>query len=125
MHRQTNRAPMVGNGACDRLADPPRRVCRELESTTELETIDRLHQSKVAFLDDVEERQAAIEVPLGDRDDKAEVRFHQLALRFPYHVVSCADASEVLAELHLAHADARLELMAPVGALAARHFLQC
>jgi hypothetical protein len=65
----------------DRLADPPRRVGRELVAAAVLELVDRLHQADVAFLNQVEELQAAVGVLLGDRDDEPEVGFDQLLLR--------------------------------------------
>src|SRR6185312_4571835 len=70
--RDADRARLVGDGAGDRLADPPRRVGRELVAAAVLELVDRLHQADVALLNQVEELQAAIGVLLGDRDDEAE-----------------------------------------------------
>src|SRR5262245_48752703 len=40
--READGPAVICNPARDRLADPPRGVCRELESSTELEPIDRL-----------------------------------------------------------------------------------
>src|SRR5438067_483827 len=58
----------------DRLPDPPGGIGRELVAAAVLELIDRLHQADIAFLDQVEELQAAVGVFLGDRDDEAQVR---------------------------------------------------
>ena len=44
------------------LADPPRRVGRELVAAAVFELVHRLHQADVAFLDQVEELQAAVGV---------------------------------------------------------------
>src|SRR6266853_3634791 len=71
----------VGDRARDRLADPPRRIGREFVAAAVLELIDRLHQADIAFLDEVEELQAAIGVFLGDRDDEAEIGLDHLLLR--------------------------------------------
>src|SRR5262249_961190 len=54
----------VGNRARDRLPDPPRGVGRELVAAAVFELVDRLHQADVAFLDEVEELQAAVRVLL-------------------------------------------------------------
>src|SRR6185503_1276346 len=62
VHRDADRARLVGNRAGDRLADPPRRIGRELVAAPILELVDRLHQPDVAFLDQVEELQAAVGV---------------------------------------------------------------
>src|SRR6185369_4416839 len=80
VHGNTDGARLVGDGAGDGLADPPRRVGRELVAALVLELVDRLHQPDVAFLDQVQELQAAVRVLLRDGDDQAEVGFHQLLL---------------------------------------------
>src|SRR5216683_1071801 len=72
---------LVRDRAGDGLADPPRRVGRELVAAAVLELVDRLHQADVAFLNQVEELQAAVRVLLGDRDDQPEVGLDQLLLR--------------------------------------------
>jgi hypothetical protein len=78
--RDADRARLVGDGAGDRLADPPRGVGRELVAAAVLELVDRLHQADVALLDEVEELQAAVGVLLGDRHHEAEVGLDQLLL---------------------------------------------
>src|SRR5262245_25767273 len=50
-----DRARLVGNRAGDGLADPPRRISRELVAAAILKLVDRLHQADVAFLNEVEE----------------------------------------------------------------------
>src|SRR5829696_8663195 len=45
--RNADRAGLVGDGAGDRLADPPRRVRRELVAALVLELIDGLHEADV------------------------------------------------------------------------------
>src|SRR5262245_43711705 len=78
--RNANRAALVGNGPRDRLANPPRGIGAELEATAIFELVDRPHQPGVAFLNQVEERQAAVAVLLRDRDDQPQVALRQLAL---------------------------------------------
>src|SRR3989338_3948190 len=81
MHRDTDGPRLVGNGASDRLANPPGGVSRELVAATVFELVHRLHQADVAFLDQVEELQAAVGVLLGDGDHQTQVRFDHLFLR--------------------------------------------
>src|SRR5499433_2583008 len=80
VHGDADGARLVRNRARDRLPDPPRRVGRELVTAAILEFVDRLHQADIAFLDQVEELQAAVGVFLGDGDDEAQVRLHHLLL---------------------------------------------
>src|SRR6059036_68068 len=81
VHGDADRAGLVGDGARDRLPDPPGRVGRKLITTPIFELIDRLHEADVAFLDEVEELQPAVRVLLGDGDDEPQVRLHHLLLR--------------------------------------------
>src|SRR5438128_5651105 len=76
--RDADRPRLVRDGARDRLADPPGRVGRELEAALVVELLDRAHQPQVPFLDQVEERQAPVEVLLGNRDHQAEVRLGEV-----------------------------------------------
>ncbi len=80
--RQPDRAALVGNRPRDRLANPPRGVGRELVSALVFELVDGPHQAGVAFLDQVQEAQAAIAIPFGDRHDQPQVggREHSLGL---------------------------------------------
>ena len=80
MHGDADGARLIGDRARDRLPDPPRGVGRELVAAAVLELVDRLHQADVAFLDQVEELQAAVGVLLGDGDDEAKVGLHHLLL---------------------------------------------
>ena len=73
MHRNADGPRLIGDGAGDGLADPPGRIGRELVAPAVLELVDRLHQADVAFLDKIEELEAAVGVLLGDRDDEAQV----------------------------------------------------
>ena len=73
VHRNANRARLVGNRAGDGLANPPRRVGRKFVAAAILEFLHRLHQAHVAFLDQVEKGEAAVGVFFGDRNDEAQV----------------------------------------------------
>src|SRR3954451_15732970 len=78
--RDADRARLVGQRAGDRLADPPRRVGRELEALAVVELLGGADQPERPLLDEVEEGQALVAVVLGDRDDEAEVGLDHLLL---------------------------------------------
>src|SRR5262245_7338804 len=119
MDRQTDRAPVVGNRASDRLPDPPRRIRRELEAAAELETVHRLHQPDVAFLDQIEQGESASEIPFRDRDDQTEVRLDQLSLRVDEQLFPLAHTLEPLTERAARHSDLCLERMPRVRRITA------
>src|SRR5207237_155957 len=96
---------LVHDRALDVLADPPRRIGREAKAALGLELLDRVHETEVAFLDQVAHRQAAAEVVLRDADDQPQVvldhavaRFEAARARRGQHGVS--------ASAHLRHARA-------------------
>jgi len=57
MYWQANGASGVGDTAGNRLANPPGGVRRELETLAPVKLLDRVHEAKVAFLNQVEQRQ--------------------------------------------------------------------
>jgi hypothetical protein len=79
--RDADGAGLVGDRAGDGLADPPGGVGGELVAAAVFEFLDRLHQAHVAFLDEVEEGEAAVGVFLGDGNDEAEVGLDHLGFR--------------------------------------------
>ena len=79
VHRQADRAALVGERARDRLADPPRRVRRELVAQLVVELLDRADQAEVALLDQVEQRHAGLRVVARDRHDEPQVRTRSAA----------------------------------------------
>jgi hypothetical protein len=64
----------VGERAPDGLLDPPRRVRGKAAICGGIELLDRAHQAHVAFLDEVEQHQAAVAVALRDGHDEPQVR---------------------------------------------------
>ena len=99
MDRDPDRPRVVGDRAGDGLADPPRRVRRELEAAAVLEAVDRLHEPDVALLDQIEQAQVASQITLGHRDDEAEVRLHQLLLGLAHVAVAAGDLGQHYLEL--------------------------
>ena len=95
MHGHADRSRLVRERPRDRLADPPRRVGRELEAAAPVELLDRTDEAERSLLDEVEEGEALVAVVLRDRDDEAEVGLDHPLLRL--HV----PALDALRELHL------------------------
>ena len=81
VHGHADRARLVGDAARDRLADPPRRVGRELVAAAPVVLLDGAHEADVAFLDEVEEEHAAADVAFRDRHHETQVGLDQLAAR--------------------------------------------
>ena len=104
MHRDTDGARLVGDRAGDRLPDPPGGVGRELVAAAVFELVDRLHQADVAFLDQVEELQAAVGVFLGDGNDEAQVGLHHLLLGLAGFALALLHHVHDLAEFRNLHA---------------------
>ena len=78
--RDADRARLVGDRARDGLADPPGRVRRELVAAPVVELLDGADQPERSLLDEVQERQAAAEVALGDRHDEPQVGLDHVLL---------------------------------------------
>src|SRR4051812_31643690 len=70
VNRDADRARLVGQGAGDRLADPPGGVGRELEALAVIELLRRANETERPLLDQVQERQALVAVVLRDGDDE-------------------------------------------------------
>ena len=80
VNRHADGASLIGDGACDGLANPPGRVRGEFITATPLEFVGATHQANVAFLDEIEELQSAVGVFLGDGNDQSKISFRQFAL---------------------------------------------
>src|SRR3989304_1062827 len=62
------------------LTSPPRRVGGETEAALGVELFHRANQTEIAFLDEIEQRKAAVHVTAGYFDHEAQVAFdHALA----------------------------------------------
>ncbi len=96
--RDADGAGLVGDGPGDRLANPPGRVGAELVAAAIFVLVHRPHQAGVAFLDQVEEAQAAVAVLLGDGDDQPQVAAGQVALGLFVFGEALLDDLDALAE---------------------------
>src|SRR5713101_3301809 len=74
----TNRTRLISNCTSNRLPNPPGGISRELIPAAVFELVYRLHQSDIAFLDQVQELQTAVGVFLCDGNHQSEVGLDQL-----------------------------------------------
>ena len=102
--RHPDRARLVGERPRDGLADPPRRVRRELEALAVVELLGGAHEPDRPLLNQIEERQALVAVALGDRDDQPQVRLDHLLLR------AMLAALDALGELDLLRGGEQVDL---------------
>src|SRR5690606_5134381 len=75
VHRNTNGARLVGNRAGNGLANPPGGIGGEFVTAAVFKFVYGFHQADVAFLNQVEELQAAVGVFFGNGNDQAQVGF--------------------------------------------------
>jgi hypothetical protein len=73
MYGQANGAGLVHDRPFDGLPDPPGRVGGKAETTLGIELLHGTDQAQVAFLDQVEKRQATVHVAPCDLDDQPQV----------------------------------------------------
>ena len=81
VERHPHRPALARERGQDRLADPPHGVGDELDALVGIEFAGGGEEADVALADQVGEREAAVLVLLGHRDDEAEVALHQLLHR--------------------------------------------
>src|SRR5262245_38795766 len=104
VHRHPDRPRLVRERTGDGLANPPCRVRRELEPLAVVELLGGAHEPDRPFLDQIEERQPLVAVPLRDRDDQAQVRLHHRLLR------AVVAALDLLRELDLLRSGEQVDL---------------
>src|SRR5579885_90255 len=116
--RDTNGPRLIGDGAGDRLPHPPGGVGGKFVAALIIEFIDGLHQADVAFLNQIEELQAAIGVALGDGDDQPEIGLDELFFGDLGFLLASFDDLPSAAELGRARAGFLLELRNALAVLA-------
>ena len=82
MHGDADRTRLIGDGARDRLPNPPRRIGTELVALVVVELLDRLDEAEIAFLYEIEEQHAPADIALGNAHDETKIRLCQFLLRF-------------------------------------------
>ena len=83
MYRHADRSRLVRQRSSYRLPDPPGGIGREFEPAAVVELLDCPHQPDRPLLDQVQERQALVAIPLRDRHHETQVRLDHLLLRAP------------------------------------------
>ena len=56
MHRNTDRSRLIGDRSCDRLTDPPGRICGELITLAVIKFFDSLNKTQISLLDQIKEK---------------------------------------------------------------------
>ena len=69
-----DRACLIGDCTRNRLPNPPRRIGTELITLTVVEFLNRLQETEVALLNEIEKEHAASDVAFCNAHDKAQVR---------------------------------------------------
>src|SRR5690606_1531412 len=82
MDRDTDSPCLVGNGARNGLADPPRGIGAEFKAFRVVEFLDRFDKPHIPFLDQVQEQHAAAYIAFRDRYDETQVGFSKAFFRF-------------------------------------------
>ena len=73
MHRNTDRPRLIGNRTGNRLTDPPSGISRKLIAAAIFEFVNRLHQTDVAFLNQIQELQPAVGILFGNRNYQPQI----------------------------------------------------
>ena len=81
VERHAHGAALARERRQDGLTDPPHGVRDELDALIGIELPRGREQTDVAFADQIDERQAAVLVLLGDGDDEAQVALDQFLQR--------------------------------------------
>jgi hypothetical protein len=82
MHRQTNGPRLIHDAAFNTLPYPPCRVSGKTKPALRIKLFKRMNQTKIAFLDQVKQRNATIQVALGNIYDQPKIVLnHFLASR--------------------------------------------
>ena len=135
VHRNADGARLVRDRSRDGLANPPRRVRRELEALAIVELLDGTDETERPLLDQIKERQAASEVALRDRHDEAQVGLDHLALSAHVALLDALRQIDLLAGGEQRHAtdltqveaqrvEARLDGQVDLGLLALNDLLR-
>ena len=81
MHRQPDGTRLVHDRTLDALANPPGRVGRKTEASTWIEFLNSMDQAEITFFNQVKQRNAAIEIVLGDIYNQPQVVLNHLLPR--------------------------------------------
>ena len=73
MHRNSNGSRLVGDGSCNCLTNPPCRIGGELVAFSIVELVNRLNQTKIALLNQIQEQHPSAHIAFGNADYKTKV----------------------------------------------------
>src|SRR4051812_40660995 len=79
MNREPNRSALIGNSAGDCLPNPPGGIGGEFEPALVVKLVGRLHETDIAFLDEIEEGETATDVLLCNRDDESKICANEMS----------------------------------------------
>ena len=80
--RESERTALIGQRVDDGLPNPPDRIGDELHVLARIETLGRLNQADVPFVDEVEERESAAAIAFRVGHDEAKIRLDEPVQRF-------------------------------------------
>ena len=81
VHRNTDRPRLIRNGSGDGLTDPPCGVGGEFITLAVIKLFNRLDQTQISLLDQIQKQHAAADIALGDADHQTQVSLGQTLLR--------------------------------------------
>src|SRR5205085_4109644 len=81
VERNANGTPLARERGQDRLTNPPHGVRNELYALIRIELAGSGQQADVALADEIDERQAAVLIFLGDRNHETQVALHEFLQR--------------------------------------------
>jgi len=73
VHREADRARLIGDGSLDALTDPPSGVGTKFESAVIVKLFDGTHKTNIAFLDQIKKGNASVHIFLCDAYDQSKV----------------------------------------------------
>ena len=82
MNRDADRAALIGNGACDRLPNPPGRIGAELVAFAVVKLFHCPNEADIAFLNEIGKRHPAQRVAFGDGNNQPQVGLGQNGFGF-------------------------------------------
>ena len=81
MDRDPDGPCLVGDGACNRLPDPPGRIRAKFVALAVVELLNRTDEANVTLLNHIQQGHATADVFLGYADHQPQVGFSQAGLR--------------------------------------------
>ena len=87
MHRDTDSSRLIRQSPCNRLTNPPGRICTYLITLCIIKLLNALNKTQIAFLNQIQEAHAASCIALCNADNQAQVCLNQAL--FCIHITLC------------------------------------